>query len=340
MSRRVGVIAALVVVAIVLLCCLPWFDHLYGNFIIKVMSWQRHFHRQLVGHFVSFTQLPSATLATALALLSFGYGVFHAAGPGHGKAVITSYLATQQRHVGRGVALSMLAALLQGVVAIAVVSVLVLGLGFATLRAVASTRYLELLSFALVMALGLWLMVRAWRKLQRLKQPPARFAGLQWQARPAGLNAPLAQGSAMPIAGEACHCCGGHHVDTTELGVSWRDDLLAVLAMGMRPCSGALLVLGVAALMGQWLIGVLAVLAMAVGTGLTVSLLAVLTVFARTLVLRLMAGKAAPRQQQWAMAGCWVALAGGAVLVLVGGSLVWAAWHASAAGSVLGFQTS
>lgn len=255
MSRRVGFMAAIVVLAIVLMCSLPLFDHLYGTFIIKVLNWQRHFHRQLVGNFVSFTQLPSMVLAVALALLSFGYGVFHAAGPGHGKAVITSYLATQQRHVGRGIALSMLAAFLQALVAIAAVSILVLGLGIATLRAVASTRYLELLSFGLVMVLGVWLMVRACRKLRHLRRPPALYKGLDWHPAPTTQASALAVNGAMPLQGEACHCCGGHHVDTSALGVSWRADLLAVLAMGMRPCSGALLVLGVAALMGQWMIG-------------------------------------------------------------------------------------
>lgn len=339
MSRRVGIMAVIVVLAIVLLCSLPFFDHLYGTFIIKVLNWQRHFHRQLVGNFVSFTQLPSMILAGALAFLSFGYGVFHAAGPGHGKAVITSYLATQQRHVGRGIALSMLAAFLQALVAIAAVSILVLGLGVATLRAVASTRYLELLSFGLVMVLGVWLMARAWRKLRRLRRPSARYTGLEWQPAPTAPTSALTMKGATPLQGEACHCCAGHHVDTTTLGVSWRDDLLAVLAMGMRPCSGALLVLGVAALMGQWMIGVMAVLAMALGTGLTVSMLAILTVFARKLVLRVMVGKESQRQR-WAETGCWVALAGGALLVFWGGTLAWTAWNTTAAGSILGFQMS
>ena len=56
-----------------------------------------------------------------LAGLSFAYGVFHAAGPGHGKAVISSYLVATGEGFRRGVALSALAALAQALAAIALV---------------------------------------------------------------------------------------------------------------------------------------------------------------------------------------------------------------------------
>ena len=55
--------------------------------------------------------------------LGFAYGVFHAAGPGHGKAVIASYMMANDRALRRGIALAFLAALLQGAVAVALVGV-------------------------------------------------------------------------------------------------------------------------------------------------------------------------------------------------------------------------
>ena len=58
-----------------------------------------------------------------LAGLGLLYGVFHAAGPGHGKAVIASYMMASDRAVKRGVALAFLAALMQGAVAVALVGV-------------------------------------------------------------------------------------------------------------------------------------------------------------------------------------------------------------------------
>lgn len=62
---------------------------------------------------------------------------------------------------------------------------------------------------------------------------------------------------------------------------SWKTAWSAVVAVGMRPCSGALIVLTFAFLNGLWAGGVLSVLAMAVGTAITVSVLATLAVTAK-----------------------------------------------------------
>ena len=53
--------------------------------------------------------------------LSFLYGIFHAAGPGHGKAVISSYVVANEETWRRGVVLSFASALLQAFVAVAFV---------------------------------------------------------------------------------------------------------------------------------------------------------------------------------------------------------------------------
>src|SRR5260370_6802819 len=58
-----------------------------------------------------------------LLAISFAYGIFHAAGPGHGKAVISSYLVANQETVRRGIALSFASALMQSMVAVAIVAV-------------------------------------------------------------------------------------------------------------------------------------------------------------------------------------------------------------------------
>jgi nickel/cobalt exporter len=61
------------------------------------------------------------TAAWSLMGLSFLYGIFHAAGPGHGKAVISSYLVANEETWVRGVVLSFLSALMQATVAVVVV---------------------------------------------------------------------------------------------------------------------------------------------------------------------------------------------------------------------------
>ena len=81
----------------------------------------------VVGRYL-YAQIPRSLNAAVSALrgggswtpligLAFAYGVFHAAGPGHGKAVIAGYILAGERALRRGAALSVLAALLQACVA-------------------------------------------------------------------------------------------------------------------------------------------------------------------------------------------------------------------------------
>ena len=71
------------------------------------------------------TDKPSAA-AWTLMLLSFGYGIFHAAGPGHGKTVISAWLLATENELKRGILIAFLSSIIQAVVAIALVSVLLL----------------------------------------------------------------------------------------------------------------------------------------------------------------------------------------------------------------------
>ena len=86
--------------------------------------------------------------------LSFAYGIFHAAGPGHGKAVISSYLVANDETWKRGVILSFASALVQALVAVVVV-----GIAAALLGATAKTMsnavwWIEIVSYALIAFMG------------------------------------------------------------------------------------------------------------------------------------------------------------------------------------------
>ncbi|MGU3557477.1 nickel/cobalt transporter [Methylobacterium radiotolerans] len=198
---------------------------------------------------------------TPLIGLAFAYGVFHAAGPGHGKAVIAGYILAGERALRRGAALSVLAALLQACVAGAIV-----GLGTLALNATAASitragTLIETVSFALVALIGL---VLTWRKAGRL----------------ANLGAGC---------GPGCnHLPGPQALDTLD---TWRERAGVVLAAGTRPCAGAVLVLVFAVSQGVPGAGVLAVLAMALGTAVTTTALACLAVFAKRMALRLAGGR-------------------------------------------------
>lgn len=99
---------------------------------------------------------------------------------------------------------------------------------------------------------------------------------------------------------------------------SWRRAAAVVLSVGLRPCSGALLVLAFAHTLGIAAIGTMAAVAMAVGTAITVSVLAVLAVGARGLALRLAGGEG-----RWILrVEVGLMLTGGLVLLALGGLLL------------------
>ena len=102
--------------------------------------------------------------------ISFLYGIFHAAGPGHGKAVISSYLVANDETWRRGIVLSFASAMLQAFTAIAVVGIAAAMLG-ATAKAMGDTvRVIEIVSYALILLIGLrllWVKGRAFLRLLR-----------------------------------------------------------------------------------------------------------------------------------------------------------------------------
>lgn len=92
--------------------------------------------------------------------LSFLYGVFHAAGPGHGKVVISSYVLANETQLKRGVTLSALSALLQSLVAIGFVLIAAGVLGMTSIAMGDAANWIGIISYAMVALLGLWLIAR------------------------------------------------------------------------------------------------------------------------------------------------------------------------------------
>ncbi|AZO73980.1 MAG: nickel/cobalt transporter [Mesorhizobium sp.] len=265
--------------------------------------------------------------------LSFAYGIFHAAGPGHGKAVISSYMVANEVALRRGIMLSFVSALLQGLTA-----VVVMVLAYFVLRGTAVSMtdaawFLEISSFVLVTLFGAWLL---WRKagpaiLQLFGAGPAYSLSAAHAGHSRGRHSHAGHSHAdthsqtlhahhdhaahahsheahdhsahdhhhhdhaahdHDHAGhhhhgpdEVCETCGHSHAPDPALlsgdRFDWKTAWSAVAAVGIRPCSGALIVLSFALLNGLWLGGLLSVLAMSIGTAITVSALATIAVTAK-----------------------------------------------------------
>ncbi|MBL0371740.1 nickel/cobalt transporter [Rhizobium sp. KVB221] len=230
--------------------------------------------------------------------ISFLYGIFHAAGPGHGKAVISSYMIANETELKRGVLISFLSAFVQGAVAILVTSAGFLILRGSTITMTDASRWLEIASFGLIMVFGLYLLSRKLKSM--LVRPAMSFAtpapelavamGMNFReghdhahSHGPGLNHAHA-------AGEVCAVCGHAHAPSPEMVSGDRFSLAdawgAIMAVGLRPCSGAIFVLTFAFLNGLYLGGVLSVFAMSVGTAITVSILATIAVTAKDAAIR------------------------------------------------------
>lgn len=254
-----------------------------AGFFSGLLAWinarQQEFYRALTGALKAMRNGEGGLWI--LIGLSFAYGIFHAAGPGHGKAVISSYMLANEVALRRGVLLSFVSAMLQAVTALVLMGAVFLLLRGSSVSMTDASRFLEIASYLLIMAFGAWLL---WRKV-----PALAFSG-DAIAPPHHHNHHHHHHEHDDHhhnhgPGEVCATCGHAHApDPSQLSgksLDWRTAWSAVAAVGLRPCSGALIVLTFAFLNGLWLGGVLSVFAMAIGTAITVSALATLAVTAK-----------------------------------------------------------
>ena len=311
----------------------------YGGPFAGLFAWvnqhQQAFYRSLTGALKAMREDPWQL--GALIGLSFAYGIFHAAGPGHGKAVISSYMIANEIQLRRGIVIAFLSAFMQGVVAILLVIAAYLILRGTTISMTQATQALEIASFALITLFGFWLIVRKLRSLRVVVPAPAPLAA-------AGVTASLFSDDGPAIravseqqthahhrhqagcghdhhehgAGLVCATCGHAHAPDPGLLNAERFDLReawsAIIAVGLRPCSGALLVMTFSLLNGLYLGGALSVLAMSLGTAITVSALATLAVSAKGMALK-MAGVGSPTA---AWVGHGIELLGAVFVMLMG----------------------
>jgi len=283
---------------------------LFGRTVAAVLQAQRQFHRKLADALEAVRNEGATAAAWTLILTSFLYGVFHAAGPGHGKAILTTYLATHRERMLRGILLSAAAAGVQGLVAILLVFGLTSLAGWAARDTQSAVRWAEQFSFALVALLGGYLLYRAARGLWRT------FA-------PAGHDH---HDHVHMHHGHDHHDhdhdhCGHAHMPTPDQMENARDIRTmagVVLSIGIRPCSGAVLVLAVANVFGIAWAGIAAVAAMSVGTAVAVATLALVVLSARRVVSTLIRTEG----RAIAVAGQLFAFAGGGLILALGVTLL------------------
>jgi nickel/cobalt exporter len=273
-----------------------------GGFAGWILAKQAEFYRMLSGTIRAAKADGSA--AYTLLGISFLYGIFHAAGPGHGKAVISSYLVANDETWRRGIVLSFASAVLQALTAIAIVGIAAVLLG-ATASVMGTTvRVIETVSYALIILIGvrlLWVKGRSFLHLLR---------GQSHEHHHDHAHAHDHHGHKHNH-DHAHHDHGhdhAHHHHDEEDASAWghahapepaelkgrhwlRRGLAAIVAVGLRPCSGAIIVLVFALAQGLFWIGVVSTFVMGLGTAITVAIVATIAVGARGFAGRLAKSK-------------------------------------------------
>jgi nickel/cobalt exporter len=265
-----------------------------GGFAGWILAKQAEFYRMLSG-LIRAAKADGSAAYTLLGI-SFLYGVFHAAGPGHGKAVISSYLVANNETWRRGIVLSFASAILQALSAIAIVGVVAALLG-ATAKAMGNTvRVIEIVSYALILLIGLrllWVKGSAFLRALRLKEGPHAHDRTHDHTHEHGHGHHHHHDHHHDHGHDASAWSHGHAPEPSELaGAHWlRRGLTAIVAVGLRPCSGAIIVLVFALAQGLFWIGVASTFVMGLGTAITVAAIATLAVAARELAGRLAKAK-------------------------------------------------
>jgi nickel/cobalt transporter (NicO) family protein len=292
-----------------------------GGIIGWLLAKQSEFYREMSSTIRAAKTDGSAVWA--LLAISFAYGIFHAAGPGHGKAVISSYLVANRETARRGIALAFVSAMLQSLVAVLIVAIGAWLLNITAKTMCGAEKVIAIASYGLIAAFGARLVWTKGANFIRALQvhPPAPALALASVSVSHGHvrhdhaghdHASHAHHQHSHFDAHHDHSLDDHghahahdhdhtgHVHDEHCGHShgplpselagpggWRRGLGAIFAVGLRPCSGAILVLVFALAQGLFWAGIAATFAMGIGTAITVAAIAVLAVSAGGIARRL-----------------------------------------------------
>src|ERR1700727_897116 len=294
-----------------------------GGIIGWLLAKQSEFYREMSS--TIRVAKPDGSAVWALLAISFAYGIFPAAAPGHGKAVISSYLVANRETARRGIALAFVSAMLQSLVAVLIVAIGAWLLNITAKTMCGAEKVIAIASYGLIAAFGARLVWTKGANFIRALQvhPPVPALALASVSASHGhvrhdhaghdhASHAHHQHSHFDAHHDHSHDDHGHahahahdhdhtgHVHDEHCGHShgplpselagpggWRRGLGAIFAVGLRPCSGAILVLVFALAQGLFWAGIAATFAMGIGTAITVAAIAVLAVSAGGIARRL-----------------------------------------------------
>ncbi|MBN1573724.1 MAG: hypothetical protein JW984_11065 [Deltaproteobacteria bacterium] len=213
-----------------------------------VVIWQKELRARMSTFALEIRERPFGSSFWLFLLLAFLYGVIHAAGPGHGKTVVASYFMNRPGSVRDGVVMANLIAFFHVASATVIIVTVYLVLKKSGMSSFEeASPTLHKISYLLLLLLGLYLFSRTLYELVK----------------------------------------GKYKNDRDSQGTAVRGGILVTaLAAGIIPCPGAAIILTFTMIIGIIGTGLLSMVFIALGMGLTVSVTAVSTVLLRRTVFR------------------------------------------------------
>lgn len=318
---------------------------MWPSLVISSIQWQREVNSELADLLYEAKSNPWGA-GSYLIGFSFIYGMLHSLGPGHGKVIVSTYLATHPTKAKASLVLTVISAFLQALVAVLLVSVLLWGFS-ASMRMVNDKANMFVsLSFALVAVVGTLICWKALKNIYTtLHKPKLKVKMITTLAAdtssPISVQSPMALRSSIPAGSmmltpsnalqpaEHAHAdhshadcgCGHQHVADAHAinkASTLREYAGIIVTIGVRPCTGAIMVLLFANMVGLYWMGVVSAFAMAIGTAFTTSTIAIMTLTGKNLVKRYLVAGNKKNSASLKAAGHYLQLFGGVLLILIG----------------------
>ena len=256
----------------------------WPTIMLKSIKWQRVIYDEL-STLLYQAKEDHAVASVYLLGLSFLYGVLHSVGPGHGKMIVTTFLATHPSKAKHALILTILSAFMQALVAIILVSILVLLFNNSMRDVNAKAAELISISFLTMAGLGAFIIFRAAKKLwDHIRDKKAH------------------QHNHFASAGEI------------NKATTWQAYLGMIVSIGIRPCTGAIMVLLFSNMIGIYWLGIISAIIMAIGTAITTSTIALLTISGKKVINRYLKRE----DNQFSISNISLQIIGGGILTLVG----------------------
>jgi len=283
-NKKNTIYLSLSFVFVVLLVYFLW--QLWPSIVLSGFEWQRDNNARLSQLFFAI-QDHETSAYYSLILFSFIYGVIHAVGPGHGKFVISTFVATHPTKVRHALFLTIATGLMQAFVAIAFVSTLLFLFNSSMREVNKEVPTLINMSFGAVVLMGGFIAYKAIRQLIHIHKHHHN---------------------------DSCHCHEHMDAKTFNHAHSWKTDLGIIFSSGLRPCSGALMVLFFSKVINLYWVGMVSALLMAIGTAITTSAIALLTLSGKTFMQRFISTS----DRHVSLGGIYLKMIGGILLMIFG----------------------